>query len=298
MDKHIAIIGASGMLGHALRDRFTQSFLFDSTVLDPSINKIDITNRDNIEDVLGIPLDYVINAAAYTDVDGAEGEGRETSRKVNVEGVYNLAELARKKGFKLIQYSTAFVFDGKKGNYDEEDPPSPLGEYAKHKLEAEGFVLAEHGLVLRADQLYGKYGKNFVNMIRELASNIEKFRIKDGLEVVYDQTGSPTNVKDLAEMTEFLINADAEGIYHAVNKGSCSRSDLTRMIIELLGLKCDVHEISTEEYNRRNRSQKVTAIRPENCSLNVDKLSKIYSLMPEQRPIKTWEEALKAHLKI
>jgi len=186
LERKIAIIGASGMLGHALSGVFQHAILLDFKPSDSSIRYVDITQLDKLEEAFADfgSNDWVINAAAYTKVDLAETEaGGLQSFRVNVNGPENLAKVSRSTGSKIIHFSTAYVFDGKAGLYIESDERYPLNTYGKHKLVGENPVLDVGGVVLRTDTLYGPHGENFVDDIvianarRRLAKGIKTIEI-------------------------------------------------------------------------------------------------------------------------
>ena len=284
-----AIIGATGMLGTALRKKFPNALLLDKKGGVKGIEKVDLTNLGSLEYRLSRfgKGDWVINAAAYTEVDIIETEnGEKLSKRANVEGPYVLASLAFRKGFKIAHFSTAYVFSGIKGIYMEGDMASPQNTYGKHKLEGERPIIGSGGVVLRTDGLYGSGGskRNFIDSI------VEKVNIAPSIKMVNDQIGSPTFTKDLAEMTLAVIQSkDAQGIYHAVNSGKCSRVELTQKVIDLLEADCGVKEISTKEYNKTARNGLITAKRPKDCSLSINKISRIY------KP-RSWDAALADYL--
>ena len=271
LESRVVILGAAGMLGHALTEIFPKATFLDFRN-SGEIGFADVTSLDNLRTRLKDLKhgDCVINASAYTDVDGAETEkGSRLSYDLSVTGPQNLAVLAVEQGFKVVHYSTAFVFDGKTGHYKESDIPNPLNNYGAHKLAGEKPILDVGGIVLRTDVLYGPNGsKSFVDaIVRQLAGNPLE------VEVVNDQIGSPTFTHDLALMTDAMINRmSASGVYHAVNEGAVSRAEMARQIIKILGLRCSVREISTNEYNENKRRGVPTAVRPNDCSLELARL--------------------------
>jgi len=300
LEKQVAILGAAGMLGTALREVFKYSILLDVRVPNERIRKADIRSVDSLRAALGSlrEKDWVINAVAYKEVDNAETDkGSIQSYHLNVQGSRNLAELSSAQGFKIIHISTAYVFDGDKGLYKETDTPNPLNTYGLHKLQGEEPILEARGIVLRTDCLYGPNGSdNFVDTMVRLAR--EKAAKKENLPVVFDQIGSPAYTLDLALITYALITGqnkhkiNAKGrIYHAVNNGRVSRAELAKEIINTLGINCNVEEITTGEYNERFRKGKVTAVRPRDCSLSTEKLGGL-GINP-----RGWREALVDYLK-
>jgi dTDP-4-dehydrorhamnose reductase len=179
----------------------------------------------------------VLHAAAWTDVDRAEGNPA-GARLVNVDGTRNVAAL----GAPVVYYSTDYVFDGTKSEpYVESDEPNPLSVYGRTKLEGEREV--RDGWVVRSSWLFGWKGRNFVKTMLELG------RERDEVSVVSDQVGSPTYVGHLAEATRKLL-ALPHGTWHLAAEGECSWAEFARAIFEEAGLDTRVHEITTAELGR------------------------------------------------
>jgi dTDP-4-dehydrorhamnose reductase len=170
---------------------------------------------------------WIINAAAYNDVDGAEEE-TELAFAVNAVGPGNLAAAAAHAGAEIVHISTDYVFDGRKGApYTELDRADPVSVYGRSKYEGELQVLSAHpsACVLRTAWLYGQYGSNFVKAILKAADR------GGPLKVVADQIGSPTWTRQLAEAIAGLIGTPARGLFHVANGGSCSRFEFARAIV-------------------------------------------------------------------
>ena len=197
----ILVTGKDGQLGYALQELSENQFEFTWKFTDRS--ELDITNSINTQTVLKeFQPDWIINAAAYTDVDGAESN-EEIAYKVNADGPYILAKSAKEIGAKLVHISTDYVFDGtKKEPYSENDKPNPLQVYGKSKLKGELLIQDTNisGFIIRTSWVYGNHGKNFVNTILKLA------KTKNEIQVIDDQFGSPTYVKDLANVVIELVS--------------------------------------------------------------------------------------------
>lgn len=290
LESRIVILGASGMLGHALQREFPGAVLLDNRLTSPRIDMVDITSIDCLRDKIGFLErgDWVINSSAVTGVDFAETEeGSALSHNVNVGGPANLAQLAVEQGFGIVHYSTDFIFDGRQGNYRETNEPNPLNNYGRHKLEGEQPVLEAGGIVLRTAYLYGPNGSSsFVDRVIELA------RANPQREFVNDQIGSPTFTQDLVKITSYVINNGGIGpeIYHTVNDGKASRADLAREVVKILGIRCEVADTTTEAYNKRFREGMPTAIRPFDSSLSTAKL-RLTGYAPRE-----WKAALRDYL--
>jgi dTDP-4-dehydrorhamnose reductase len=183
--------------------------------------------------------DVIVNATAYTDVDGAEREP-DVAHAVNARLVAALGESAKRRKIAIIHISTDFVFDGEKGApYVETDVPLPLGEYGRSKLAGERLLteMDAPAVVLRTAWVYSLRRKSYVTTMLRLA------REKEQLGVVTDQIGSPTFCRALAQGIALIRYGgrapaadairEARGIYHLAGTGSVSRYDWTRAILEL-----------------------------------------------------------------
>ncbi|UYZ61510.1 dTDP-4-dehydrorhamnose reductase [Hymenobacter weizhouensis] len=189
---------------------------------------------------------YVINCAAYTAVDKAEDEV-ETARRVNRDGVENLARLCAQHGTTLLHISTDFVFAGT-GNQPltETDEAAPISVYGLTKLEGEQVipVHTERYFILRTSWLYSEYANNFVKTMLKLG------RERGELRVIWDQVGTPTYAIDLAACLLHIIETQNQqyGIYHYSNEGVTSWYDFAVAIFELGGLSTRTVPIRTAEY--------------------------------------------------
>jgi dTDP-4-dehydrorhamnose reductase len=193
---------------------------------------LDITDRGAVERALS-GADVVVNAAAYTDVDGAESHKAEAFA-VNAKGAENLAYGAALSGARFVTVSTDYVFDGAATTpYAENAPRSPVSVYGRSKAEGEERVLAAHpgAYVVRTAWLYGRHGGNFPRTIVRLAST------HPTISVVTDQLGQPTWTADLALQIDRLLEAGApSGVYHATNSGQASWFEFARAVFEAAGL--------------------------------------------------------------
>jgi dTDP-4-dehydrorhamnose reductase len=229
----VLITGANGQLGRELV-RLGQRVDFD--VHGFSHQQLDITNKSKIQQIFSrISPSLVINAAAYTQVDGAEND-QDLAYAVNKDGPAYLARYCNDNHRVLIHISSDYVFDGTKGRpYQESDPIAPLGVYGQSKAQGETAirsVLPNH-IIVRTSWLYGVYGHNFVKTILKLAT------AKTTLRVVADQFGSPTSAADLAKAVLLIarkISANEKfdwGTYHYCCKGITTWHSLAEKIIEL-----------------------------------------------------------------
>ena len=241
----ILITGGKGQLGREL------SLLLqgkeDYEVLAPGREELNVLELDDlVAQVRAWLPEVIIHTAAYTKVDQAEAEQDEAWR-VNALGSRNVAVAAEVVGAKLIQISTDYVFDGKKGApYEEWDLPNPQSVYGRSKLAGEEFVrmLCRRFFIVRTSWVYGPYGNNFVKTMLQLA------RSGKSLKVVADQVGSPTYTYDLARFLEKLMRTEAYGIYHVTNTGSCTWYEFAKAIFEETGMAVDLKACTTEEFPR------------------------------------------------
>jgi len=238
----IVVLGAKGMLGHDLVNTFKNDELYPFDV-----EEIDITDKNIVNKrIKSINPQFVVNAAAYTDVDGCESN-LDLAYSVNADGVRNIAESCKKNNCILVHISTDYVFDGNKNGYREDDNPNPINSYGKSKYLGEKYLqqTTKRYYLIRTSWLYGKNGKNFVNTILNLAKN------KKEIEVVNDQKGNPTYSKDLSESIKNIINKKpALGIYHVTNSGVCTWFDFAKKIVEIKDLKVDIMPISSDKLKR------------------------------------------------
>ena len=241
----ILVFGASGQLGqclaHVAKERDTLGLIF------PPEAQANILNLESLRALFEQHRPaYVINCAAYTAVDKAEDEV-ELARKVNRDGVENLARLCGEFGPVLIQISTDFVFAGT-GNQPlvETDPAEPISVYGLTKLEGEQVIapLTANYFILRTSWLYSEYANNFVKTMLKLG------RERDELRVIWDQAGTPCYAIDLAGCILTIIKTqnDQYGIYHYSNEGVTSWYDFATTIFELSGTTVKTTPIRTAEY--------------------------------------------------
>lgn len=223
----IALLGAGGMLGHAL-----QASLAGPDLVIAKRSDVDITDSQSVADFL--PTEgFVINAAAYTQVDQAESDP-ESAYAVNGDAVRIIAEVAKKKTSRLIHVSTDYVFDGVASQpYAEDAPCHPASVYGKSKRAGEEHVLEllpHSGSIVRTAWLYGEHGTSFPRTILRLGAS------QDTLDVVDDQVGQPTWAHDVAEMIAALVSQGAPaGIVHATNSGQTTWFGFAQRLFELAG---------------------------------------------------------------
>lgn len=274
----ILILGHKGMLGSDLMLRLAQAH----EVTGRDVDAFDIASEGDCRRVVQeCEPRVLINAAAYTNVDGCETD-REACFRVNAAGVRNVALACRGRGITLVHFSTDYIFDGRKGSpYAEEDPPAPLNVYGASKLEGERCLrsLADDYLLIRTAWLYGSHGKNFVQTILRRAAEVER------LEVVDDQVGSPTYSRHLSAAVELLIAGPQRGVFHVTNSGSCSWYEFARTILAYAG-RDDVI-VTPIDSGKLSRA----AVRPGSSVLSGAKYAAATG-----RQMPPWREALREYL--
>ena len=277
-NKAVFITGANGQLGRALQRVFS-----NATAL--SRQDLDITNKTAVDSFDWQHGSIIINAAAWTNVDGAETEeGRVASWKVNASAVSNLTRVCRKYDMTMVHISSDYVFDGTKKPHTEDEPLSPLSVYGQSK--AAGDLLVEqldNFYLLRSTWVIGE-GKNFVRTMLGLAEkNISP-------TVVNDQIGRLTFTSELVRIIDHLLSTKAPfGTYNATNDGPlASWADITRKIFELSNHKdLIVSNTTTAEYFANKPG---VAPRPLNSDMSLDKL---HSTGFQSR---NWEEDLRQYI--
>jgi len=279
----IVVAGAKGLLGYeVVRVCATAGDEVIETDVTPDLRILDITNLDSITGILRSERpDWMINCAAYTDVDGCENH-EDIAFSLNAKGPELLAQACEHYGTKLLHISTDYVFDGEKSEpYSEEDTPNPISVYGKSKLSGEKGIAQsmKDFIIVRPQWLFGPHGKNFVSTILGIATQ------RDSINVVNDQWGSPTYSKDLAKALRRLIDCDAMGIYHVCNRGRATWYDLAKKAIELAELGTTVVPVDTSEFPR-------PAPRPKNSILTTRKFTDTTGkLMP------VWQISLQHYIK-
>ena len=283
MSGRIVITGAGGQLGSCLAAQVTDQ---GRDVLALTSSQWDITDPAAAEWIVKSG-DVVVNCAAYTDVDGAESD-ESAAYAVNAAGPEHIARVCARAGAQLIHVSTDYVFTGDFGDaeprpYEPSDETSPRGVYARSKLDGEFAVLAAlpEAVVVRSAWIYtGGTGKDFVAVMRRLAAG-------DGpVDVVDDQTGSPTYVADLAAALLQVADDRVPGpVLHAANEGVVSRFEQARAVFEECGADpARVRPVSTAQYPR-------PAPRP-----SYSALSSRQSVAAGLTPLRPWRPALVAAL--
>ncbi len=276
----ILVTGANGQLGNELQilaGSYPQHhFIFTD------IDTLDITDPRSIHDLFSKEQPgAVINCAAYTAVDKAELEP-DKARLINTLAAAYLAKICKEFHSLLIHISTDYVFDGKGYRpYVETDPVNPLSVYALTKWAAEEEIQKTDGnaIIIRASWLYSSFGNNFVKTILKYGKE------RGLLNVVFDQVGTPTYARDLADAILKILSSKHIGTgietYHYSNEGVLSWYDFAKTILELSEISCVINPIETREYP-------LPAARPFYSVLNKAKIKQRFDLK-----IPFWKDSLK-----
>ena len=272
----VLVFGATGLLGRALMREWQ-----GDEVSGLGSRDADIRSLQEVKNTVARHRpDWIVLAAAYTDVDGCE-TNRGLAFAVNTTGAANVARASADAASKLIFLSTDYVFDGAKGQpYQTNDPISPQSVYGQTKAAGEEEIrkILPSACILRTSWVFGTGGKCFPDTILRLAGS------REALDVVDDQRGSPTYTIDLARAIIELCRADAAGIVHATNSGDCTWFDFAKQIVANSGLKTRVLPTTTDRFPR-------PAPRPKYSVLSVSSLQRFGIVMP------TWQNALVRYLK-
>jgi dTDP-4-dehydrorhamnose reductase len=246
----ILVTGSEGQLGKEVKTRSKNYSGYEFIFTD--IDTIDITDGKKVKEFIRANFcDWIINCAAYNFVEKAETDF-DTAVKINGLAVKNLVDSIKGTDSRLIHFSTDYVFDGKANvPYKESDVTNPLSAYGISKLEGEKFALQHSGsMIIRTSWLYSEFGNNFVKSI------LNKRKVNESLNVVFDQTGTPTYAADLADAVLLIISkvirnqiAFNAGLYHYSNEGVCSWYDFAKEIINEAGINCKVNPILTKDFS-------------------------------------------------
>ena len=273
----IIVTGGSGQLGWDVCRELERR---NMSVLAPTSAEMNVSDRSAVMHCIEAEApDAVIHCAAYTKVDAAEDEP-ERCWAVNVEGTKNIAAACRENGAKMLYISTDYVFPGTgEQAYEADDPVGPVNVYGRSKLAGELAVqsLLEKFFIVRISWVFGKNGNNFVKTMLRLAET------RTELNVVCDQTGSPTYTADLAPLLCDMVQTERYGNYHATNEGICTWTEFAQEIFALSEKNVTVHPVPSEEYPTK-------AARPCNSRLSKQSLTaEGFSLLP------SWQDALKRY---
>jgi dTDP-4-dehydrorhamnose reductase len=268
----ILVTGASGQLGSEIRERSIRysgyNFIFTDT------GELDITDgKATASFITETAPSWVINCAAYTAVDKAEEE-EALATLINGKGVENIVNALTGSSCRLIQLSTDYVLDGSSPMpYGEDAPVSPASAYGRSKAAGEkAALLWPHTMVIRTSWLYSSYGNNFIKTVLGKAGSSQR------IDVVFDQTGSPTYAADLASAILEIISGSIQnrhlfvpGIFNYSDEGVCSWYDIATEIVAAAGSDCKVNPVRSTAYPSRVK-------RPAFSVLDKSKIKETYNL--------------------
>jgi len=267
MQTKVLVLGSTGLLGSAFK-YLSENYKFD--FLFPSRKDIDLLNIDDLEKfiVLHKP-DFVINCAGHNDVKAIEVNDEEFDLALNLNAYlpFELSKLSKKYKFRLLTFSSDYVFDGQKKSYRESDVRNPINRYGITKSIGEQLALSLDSKVsiFRTAWLFGPFKQNFVSfMVNRALENQE-------IKVVNDQFGSPTFTIDIAQYVLDNIDSHENGVFHLVNDSCVSWFDLTQMSFIVLSLPNKVNKVSSQVFDSKVN-------RPLNSVLNSYNIRKLRPL--------------------
>ncbi len=275
---NILVTGSNGQVGSEIKELekdYSYNFFFTTR------DNIDITSKDDIRSFCQTNnINVIINCAAYTAVDKAESD-QQNADLVNRKAVKKLSIVAKELNIKLIHISTDYVFDGKNFKpYVEEFQTNPQSVYGKTKLDGENELLdinPLNSIIIRTSWVYSYYGNNFVKTMLRLGKE------KEELGVIFDQVGTPTYAKHLAQTILDIIpqiqNSKVE-IYNYSNEGVLSWYDFAKEIMKMAKLNCKINPIETYQYP-------TPAKRPHFSLLNKSKIKQKFNI-----EIPYWKDGL------
>jgi dTDP-4-dehydrorhamnose reductase len=277
----VLILGATGLLGRALVREWTGDGEWTGDEVEAMGSRdVDIRDAAKVREIVeNTRLDWIVLAAAYTDVDGCESH-RELAFSVNRDGAVNVAKAARQGGARVIFLSSDYVFDGKKTSpYEVDDKRNPQSVYGHSKAEAEINLLEilPTCCIARTSWVFGVGGRCFPDTILRLAAS------RPALDVVNDQRGCPTYTVDLARAIIQLCRKGVSGVVHVTNAGDCSWFEFAQEIVTAAGLATEVRPVNSQQMAR-------PAPRPAYSVLSATSLRGYGIEMPE------WKDALDRYL--
>lgn len=285
----ILLTGSNSQISQCIVNHFPRDYF---KIIPFTKEQLDITSKSNIEYyVKQIKPFFIINAAAYTNVDDAEVFPQKAF-KINAEGVKNLSIICKKYTCTLIHFSTDYVFDGTKKEFTENDKPNPLNIYGKSKLLGETYIqdiIPNNHIILRTSWIFSKYGKNFLTFLQD------KFLNEKHLKIVYDLINCPTNGIVLSKILFQLcykFSSNKSGIYHYVQKSSTNKFTFatyySTIYKKYINIKTKTIEpITFNQFKALNFNKKI-AERPKISILNTNKIEKIFNIKTS-----LWKEFLK-----
>ena len=281
----ILVTGANGQLGMCLRAVLPEGTVYTDVVPGQDTVHLDITDLEAIRSLVAAEkVDVLVNCAAYTNVDAAE-DNEPLAELLNARAVENLALAMKEAGGLLVHISTDYVFGGEPYNTPcrEDMTGTPTGAYGRTKLHGEQAILRSgvRHVIIRTSWLYSEFGKNFVRTMLRLTAE------KPSLKVVFDQVGTPTYARDLAEAIAKILDhpgldPGSPCVFHFSNEGVCSWYDFAKAIAEYAGhTACDIQPCHSDEFPSK-------VVRPSYSVLDKTRIKETFGLS-----IPYWTDSLK-----
>jgi dTDP-4-dehydrorhamnose reductase len=249
--KKVLVFGSSGMLGSYFSELLEEKYdQFEVIRNDKAEGGIDITDQEQVNKVVHESKpDYVVNCAAFTNVDAAE-ENPKLAFEVNADAPKYMAQVCKELDIPFIHISTDYVFgDNKEEGYPEDYKEfNPMNVYGVSKLDGEENVLEVGGdnYIFRTSWLFGPGATNFIDKISKYAKELPE------LKVVTDEIGCPTYVRDLSEGILLALKEEIDpGIYHVCSKDSLSRYGFAKEILKLQGIDTPIKEAKLKDFERK-----------------------------------------------
>ena len=268
--KKVMVIGINGMLGHVLAEKAYDEYQVIGTYhnflskRDYETIQLDIKNENGVNTAISkFNPDIIINCAAITDLDFCETH-MNLAKEVHVTGTKKLSEAAKKIGAKFVHISTDFVFDGKKGNYTEEDLPKPLNVYAKTKYAGEKVVSGDSVIIRTC--IYGWNIKNKESIVEWIINNI---RNNITIYPFIDSFFTPIYTGFLAKIILMMLSKDLKGLFHVSGSEKISKYNFALKVAETFNLNKSLIKIGKIDLLER------IAKRPKDTSLNCGKIKKL-----------------------
>ncbi|MDD5490109.1 MAG: dTDP-4-dehydrorhamnose reductase, partial [Candidatus Moranbacteria bacterium] len=283
MTKRILILGSHGMLGQDLEKVFEADqdwhvFAFDR-------DKVDVASEESLRKIIDeVDPQAVVNATGYNAVDKCESDEieYELAKKINGYGPGILAKIGKEKDIPIVHYSTDYVFDGEKGEYDETAKPAPISNYGRSKLLGEEEIQkhAEKFWILRTSKLFGRPGKSAMAKKSFFDTMIQLAKDNQILKVVDEEKSCFTYTPDLALKTKEIIEEGIPfGIYHVMNEGPCTWFEAATELFKIAKMDVEVVPVASSEFPRPAKRPKASVL-----------------LNTKLKPLRHYTKALKEYL--
>ncbi|MCR9074489.1 MAG: dTDP-4-dehydrorhamnose reductase [bacterium] len=272
----VLVLGSSGMVGRAWCKLLERRGIDYTPLQRP---EFDLSDTGSIDRAVTDGYGLVVNAAAWTDVDGAEAQEAHATQ-ANAHAVHQIAERCNAAGSMLINYSTDYVFNGKAETpYPVDHAPEPINAYGRSKALGESLLrgCTQQHILIRTSWVHAPWGKNFVRTMRSLMSEREELRVVD------DQRGRPTSALSIAEGSMKLFEKGALGTWHLTDAGECTWFGLASRIRHELGSSCDLQPCASDAFPR-------PAARPAYSTLDITATDRLIGPLPD------WESTVAASI--